>query len=231
MASYEQSVKLIIYVLIAFIAVMICAILVVLWLGNRRGRKKDNPQADGNTENGEIGSSDHSHDEIKLRSETPPESSAQSPNKNTAQSYSASAVTAIERKVQKPNTDYKHHSHSNDTQRVDAQIRSLEQFRLDVCDELKSLYDRIARVAKVIMILEIVSISLWFIAYLGAGSLEPRVVAEILADDGIITGLYLWATSTSLPYVFVSIIVAIVSGCIYHHYKYRSLYVDALKYR
>lgn len=107
--------------------------------------------------------------------------------------------------------------------------RSFEEFRMDICAELIELYDRIKLWATVIMAINIVSVVAWLIAYIWANSLDERAVLELTRDDGVLVGLYVWITSSSLVYVIVAVAVAIIAGLIRRHYKYRSLYVGAMR--
>ncbi|MBQ8287617.1 MAG: hypothetical protein IJX76_02460 [Clostridia bacterium] len=112
----------------------------------------------------------------------------------------------------------------------DDRLCSLEKFRRDICAEVIELYDRIKLWATVIMSINIVSVALWLIAYIWANSLDERVVLELARDDGILTRMYVWITSSSLVYVIVAVAVAILAGLVRRRYKYRSMYVGTMRW-
>ncbi|MGM9646539.1 MAG: hypothetical protein ACI3YH_00205 [Eubacteriales bacterium] len=78
------------------------------------------------------------------------------------------------------------------------------------------------------MVINIVSVVAWSIAYIWANSLDERAVLELARDDGVLTRLYVWVTSSSFVYVIVAVAVAIIAGLVRRHYKYRSLYVGKM---
>ena len=112
----------------------------------------------------------------------------------------------------------------------DDRINSLDEFRTSICAELIDLYDRIKTWATVFMVINIVSVAAWLIAYIWANSMDDRAVLELARDDGVLARVYVWATSSSFVHVIVAVAVAIIAGLIRRHYKYRSLYVGTMRW-
>lgn len=85
--------------------------------------------------------------------------------------------------------------------------------------KLSAHFEWVATWAFALMVIEIVALSLWTIAYFWAQSLDVRAVAQMLAGDDAMSHLYVFVTSTSLSSVVLSIGFAVVCYFVYRHYK------------